>query len=118
LRIDFLKNIINKDKWKQSVQKINKKYNKDIEIIQALRLFWIICKDIIIRCLDENSENVYTDKYFNIIEKIKEFDEIKNKCILDISKKYKVKYDMRTSTPWSVDNIIIFKLLNEIFPFN
>jgi len=99
LRLRFLDNDFDKDEWKCKVQRVNKKYNKDNEIKEIERLFFLVSKDIILKSLNDEfkkddphyKENISKEKYYGVIKEIREYYRITYKCLSDISKKYKTE---------------------------
>ena len=90
LRIQYMRNQITEEKFKMSIQKQDKRFQKNREISNILNMVIETITDIIYRFHDEikREEWVYNKETLNEIDRILIYA---NECLVDISKTYNSK---------------------------
>lgn len=102
LRLDFLRNLITEQKFKQAVQKRDKKTLKNEEVCQILTMFVNAFTDIVYRTkgsifnVHNNDLNIPTliqihDFINSLYNEIQNLLEYTNKCLYDLSNVYKCR---------------------------
>jgi ribosomal protein S27AE len=87
LRIKYMLNKIDENNFKTQLQRINKKQEKNQEILNILEMTYYAVTDIIYRIQHQLND---TPDHFNIIifDELQNLVEYSNECFLDISKTY------------------------------
>ena len=97
LRINYLRNRITKEEFQRDIQRVEKKNQKNMEILNVMRTIVTAGTDIMYRFRDALSKPEYkTDlnyqrETFNIIKEFDAIVEYANECFEDISKTYNSK---------------------------
>ena len=88
LRIQYMRNQITEEKFKAQLQKSDKKYHKQREISEILRMFTTTCTDIFHRFVEEMNKPEWKTNDFTILNEITPLRQYSNSCLTEISKTY------------------------------
>ena len=99
LRVLYMRNQINEDKFKQLLQRKDKKNQRYRDIYQVLQVVYQACTDILFRFSNEIKKEEWIDD-FSIIDEIPMLVSYANECFLDIGKTY-------NSVPLCITNQIL-----------
>jgi len=87
LRVQFMRNQITEEKFKQQLQRKDKKNQRYRDIYQVLQVIYQACTDILFRFSKEIRKPDWTDD-FSMLDEIKPLIHYVNECFVDIGKTY------------------------------